>query len=105
MVVSTCQHTPWQVGISKAFYRVAAELGKAVQLCVFILGVQYLYFGVLKRVFEYGCAVNTLVIIIRSVILFPQAHGGDPVPPRGGEGRDPAPGVATAALRAVHRAP
>ncbi len=34
--------------ISKAFYRTTAEQGEAAQLCVFILGMQYLYLHVLR---------------------------------------------------------
>ena len=52
-VVSVCQQ-----GI---FIRAAAKLGKAAQLYVFILGMRYLYLGVLKRVFGYGCALSVLV--------------------------------------------
>ncbi len=51
----------WWVSVSKAFYRVVAKLGEAAQLCVFILGMQYFYLGVLKGVFRYGCAVFVLV--------------------------------------------
>ena len=60
--VVRCINILWQVSISKAFYRVTAELGKATQLCVFILGVQYLYLGVLKHVFGYGCVVYVLIM-------------------------------------------
>ena len=59
-VVSACQHTP-TCSISKAFFRAAAEPGKAAQLCVFILGTQHLYLRVLMCVFGYGCAVYVLV--------------------------------------------
>ena len=76
-----CQHT--LVGsISKAFCRVTAELGKAAQLCVFILGTGYLYLGVLKRVFGYRCAVYTysslsrlrVVPLASSWIRLPHRH-------------------------------
>ncbi len=40
-----CVNILWWVSISKTFYRVA--LGEAAQLYVFILGMQYLYLGVL----------------------------------------------------------
>ena len=42
---------------AKRLYRAAAEPSKAGQLCVFILGTRYLYSGVLKSLFGYGCAV------------------------------------------------
>ncbi len=51
----------WRVSISKAFYRVAVELDEATQLCVFILGMWYLYLGVLMRVFWVRYAVFVLV--------------------------------------------
>ena len=48
-----CVNILQRVSISKAFYRVAVEL------CVFILGTQYLYLGVLMRVFRVRYAVYT----------------------------------------------
>ena len=39
---------------AKLLYRVAVELGEAAQMCVFILGMQYLYLGVLMPVFRVG---------------------------------------------------
>ncbi len=41
----------WWVSVSKVFYRVAAEPGKAAQ------GMWYLYLSVLICVFRYGCVV------------------------------------------------
>ncbi len=51
------------VSISKAFYRAVAEPGEAAQLCMFILGIWYLYLylGILKCVFRYGRVVYVLV--------------------------------------------
>ena len=56
-----CVSILWWVSISKAFYKVVAKRGQAAQLCVFILGIPYLYLGVLKHVFGYGCVVYVLV--------------------------------------------
>ena len=60
--------------ISKAYlYMVAVEHGEGAQLCVFILGMRYLYPGVqrypgvLRRVFGYRCALSVLV----ALLLFP----------------------------------
>ena len=39
----------------------AAKLGEAVQLCVFILGMQYFSLGVLRYVFGVRYAVSILV--------------------------------------------
>ena len=57
LVVSVCPPSLEDSG-SKAFYRVAAELCEAAQLCVFILGTQYLGLGVLRHVFGVGYAVS-----------------------------------------------
>ena len=59
-IVSVCQQS---LTVARHLYRVAVELGKAAQLCVFILGRQYLYLGVLSNVFGYGCAVFVLVSV------------------------------------------
>ncbi len=47
---------------SRHLYRVTVEPGKAAKLCVFILGMQFLYPGVLRRVFGFWCALSVLVI-------------------------------------------
>ena len=47
------------LALARYLYKVAVELGKAAQLCVFILG--YLYLGVLKCVFRIWYAVSVLV--------------------------------------------
>ena len=49
----------WWVSISKAFYRVAAEPEEAS--CVVILGMWYLYLGVLEGVFRLWYVVYVLV--------------------------------------------
>ncbi len=53
--------TYWKISIGKAFYRVAAEPDEAAQLCMFILGMRYLYLGVLMYVFRVRYAVYILV--------------------------------------------
>ncbi len=55
---------------ARLFYRVAAELCEAAQLCMFILGTQYLGLGVLRHVFGVRYAVYVLVIH-----TFPSRHG------------------------------
>ncbi len=52
--------------ISKAFIW-GCSRSKAAQLCVFILGMQYLYLGVLKHVFGCGCVLS---ILVTTLILF-----------------------------------
>ena len=69
----------------KAFYGVAVELGKAAQLCVFILGMGYLSLGVLRCVFGVRYAVYVLIIWLRNcnisepgysewVVSYPDCH-------------------------------
>ena len=59
-VVSMCQHT--LAGLhQQGFYRAAAELCKSAQLCVFILGMQYLGLSVLRGVFRVRYVVWVLV--------------------------------------------
>ena len=55
-----CQHTPGVVS-ARHLYGAAAELGKATQLCVFILGTQYLSLGVLRCVFGVRYVVSVLL--------------------------------------------
>ncbi len=57
----------WGVSISEAFYKVAAKRGQAAQLCVFILGTQYLYLGVLMHVFMFRYVVYVLVSFLSSL--------------------------------------
>ena len=55
-VVSVCQQS-LAGNISKTYiyiYRATVELSEAAQLCVFILGMQYLYLGILKYVLGMG---------------------------------------------------
>ncbi len=49
-----CVNKLWWVVSARHLYRVTVKLDRVAQLCVFILGMQYLNLGVLKRVFGYG---------------------------------------------------
>ncbi len=51
----------WQVVSARHLYRAAVEPVEATQLLGFILGMWYLYLGVLKHVFGYGCVVYILI--------------------------------------------
>ncbi len=68
-LLSSSQGRRWPVGSECVstnkgiLYRVAAELGEAAQLCVFILGRWYLYPGVLRHVFGFRHASSVLVIM------------------------------------------
>ncbi len=50
----------WQVVSARHLYLLGLQQSKA-KLCVFILGMWYLYLGVLKAVFRFGCVVCVLV--------------------------------------------
>ena len=56
-----CDNIIWEASSSKAFYRAAAELYEAAQLCVFILGTRFLSLGVLRRVFGVKFTVSVLL--------------------------------------------
>ncbi len=64
-----CVNIVWWASISNTFYSVAAELCEAAQLCVFILGTQYLYLGVLIPVFRVRYAVYVLVIDLHTACI------------------------------------
>ncbi len=51
----------WWVAPARHLCRITAEPGVAAQLCVFTLGMWYLYLGVLMGVFRVKCAVYVLV--------------------------------------------
>ena len=59
-----CVNILWLVSVSKAFYKAAAELCKAAQLWVFILGMWYLGLGVLRHVFGVRYVVYVLIILL-----------------------------------------
>ncbi len=60
-IVSVCINIFWWAKYSKAFYRAAAELCEAAQLCMFILGMGYHGLGVLRCVFGVRYVVAVLV--------------------------------------------
>ena len=49
-----CVNNLWQVASARHLYRATAESGKATQLCVYILGTQYLYLRVLSMCLGMG---------------------------------------------------